>query len=111
MEWRRHALVHDDVAITVDVAAVVQLGLRENRHPFALLVLINGLVGAMLGLERSVFPQFARESFGLESTAAALSFIAASAVQAQEPLLPMQPLLLAQNARLRRFTGRKKTRG
>lgn len=55
---------------------VVQLGLRENRHPFALLVLINGLVGAMLGLERSVFPQFARESFGLESTAAALSFIA-----------------------------------
>lgn len=55
---------------------VLQLGLRENRHPFALLVLINGLVGAMLGLERSVFPQFARESFGLESTAAALSFIA-----------------------------------
>jgi MFS family permease len=55
---------------------VVQLGLRENRHPFALLVLINGLVGAMLGLERSVFPQFARESFGLESTSAALSFIA-----------------------------------
>jgi MFS family permease len=55
---------------------VVQFGLRENRQPFALLVLINGLVGAMLGLERSVFPQFARESFGLESTAAALSFIA-----------------------------------
>ena len=55
---------------------VVQLGLRENRHPFALLVLINGLVGAMLGLERSVFPQFARKSFGLESTSAALSFIA-----------------------------------
>lgn len=55
---------------------VVQLGLRENRHPFALLVLINGLVGAMLGLERSVFPQFARESFGLESMAAVLSFVA-----------------------------------
>jgi MFS family permease len=33
-------------------ARVVQLGLRENAPQFALLVLVNGFVGAMVGIER-----------------------------------------------------------
>ena len=34
----------------------VQLGLRENRAQFALLVAVNAFVGAMVGLERSTLP-------------------------------------------------------
>lgn len=55
----------------------VELGLRQNWKQFSLLVLINGFVGAMIGLERSIFPQFATEVFGLESKVAILSFITA----------------------------------
>ena len=55
----------------------VVLGLKQNWKQFALLVLINGFVGAMIGLERSIFPQFATEIFGLESNVAILSFITA----------------------------------
>jgi hypothetical protein len=46
------------------------LGLRNNLPQFILLVLINALVGAMVGLERSIFPQYAQEVFGVESGAA-----------------------------------------
>lgn len=55
----------------------ILLGLRQNWQQFSILVLINGLVGAMIGLERSIFPQFASEVFGLESKIAILSFITA----------------------------------
>lgn len=51
------------------------LGLRENRHQFALLVLVNAFVGAMVGLERTVLPLIAEREFGLASKSAALSFI------------------------------------
>jgi MFS family permease len=54
-----------------------QLGLRENWPQFSLLVIINGFVGAMVGLERSIFPSFANERFGIESASAILSFILA----------------------------------
>jgi MFS family permease len=54
-----------------------QLGLRENWAQFTLLVIINGFVGAMVGLERSIFPSFANERFGIESASAILSFILA----------------------------------
>lgn len=55
----------------------VVLGLRQNWRQFSLLVLINAFVGAMIGLERSIFPKFATEVFGLESNLAILSFITA----------------------------------
>lgn len=55
----------------------IVLGLRQNWRQFGLLVLINAFVGAMIGLERSIFPQFASEVFGLESNLAILSFITA----------------------------------
>jgi hypothetical protein len=38
------------------VGAAVRPGLRENLGQFALLVVVNVLVGAMVGLERSILP-------------------------------------------------------
>ncbi len=55
----------------------IRLGLKENWKQFTLLVVINAFVGGMVGLERSIFPQFAEESFGVTSHSAVLSFIVA----------------------------------
>ena len=57
--------------------AHISLGLRANARQFALLVAINALVGAMVGLERSVLPLVGEEDFGLASKSAVLSFVAA----------------------------------
>ncbi|MDQ6887959.1 MAG: MFS transporter, partial [Gemmatimonadota bacterium] len=54
----------------------VRLGLSANWRQFALLVVVNGFVGAMVGLERAVLPIVAMNEFGVASTAAVLSFIA-----------------------------------
>jgi MFS family permease len=56
---------------------VVRLGLRANARQFALLVGLNALVGAMVGLERSVLPLVGKHDFGLRSTAAILAFVVA----------------------------------
>lgn len=53
----------------------VQLGLKENRKQFWLLVFINALVGGMIGLERTLLPEIARKEFHLTSTSIVLSFI------------------------------------
>ncbi len=58
-------------------AVNVRLGLRANWPQFSLLVLVNALVGAMAGLERSILPAIAEQEFGLAARAAILSFIAA----------------------------------
>lgn len=55
----------------------VKLGLKENWKQFTLLVFINAFVGAMLGIERTIFPQFASSEFGISSQTAILSFIVA----------------------------------
>ncbi len=55
----------------------VTLGLKENWKQFALLVLVNSFVGGMIGMERSILPQFAEFEFGIESKTAILSFITA----------------------------------
>ena len=55
----------------------VRLGLRENAGQFALLVGINALVGAMVGLERTVLPLIGEQDFQLESKTVILSFIVA----------------------------------
>ena len=52
-----------------------RLGLRKNWQQFTLLVIVNAFVGGMVGLERSILPQMAEESFGLAATTAVLSFI------------------------------------
>ena len=55
----------------------VKLGLGENWKQFTLLVIVNAFVGGMVGLERSIFPEFAESEFGVESKSAILSFITA----------------------------------
>jgi MFS family permease len=59
------------------LTSAVQLGLRANAGQFALLVALNALVGAMVGLERSVLPLVGEEEFGLGSTSAILAFVVA----------------------------------
>jgi MFS family permease len=58
----------------------VQLGLKENWRQFTLLVIVNAFVGGMIGMERTIFPQFAEQQFGLSSKTAILSFITAFGV-------------------------------
>ena len=55
----------------------VRLGLRANAGQFALLVGLNALVGAMVGLERSVLPLLGKKEFGLTSAATILAFVVA----------------------------------
>ena len=55
----------------------VRLGLRANASQFSLLVALNALVGAMVGLERSVLPLVGEQDFGLRSTTAVLAFVVA----------------------------------
>jgi MFS family permease len=57
--------------------AHVRLGLRENLPQFSLLVSVNALVGAMVGLERSTLPLIGQDEFAVASSAAVLSFIVA----------------------------------
>ena len=55
----------------------VRLGLRANARQFSLLVLLNALVGGMVGLERSVLPLVGKQEFGLSSTSVILAFVVA----------------------------------
>jgi MFS family permease len=55
----------------------IRLGLRANAQQFALLVGLNALVGAMVGLERSVLPLVGKDEFGLRSSSAILAFVLA----------------------------------
>ena len=55
----------------------IRLGLRENWKQFSLLILVSAFVGGMVGLERSIFPEYAQKVFGIESKTAVLSFITA----------------------------------
>jgi MFS family permease len=59
------------------VSRPARLGLRANATQFALLVGLNALVGAMVGLERSVLPLVGEREFGLVSTLAVLAFVVA----------------------------------
>ena len=58
----------------------VRLGLRANASQFWLLVGLNALVGALVGLERSVLPLVGEEEFGLASKTAILAFVLAFGV-------------------------------
>jgi MFS family permease len=49
--------------------------LRPNAAQFTLLVVINALVGGMLGQERTVLPLLGEREFGLQAYSAGLSFI------------------------------------
>lgn len=53
----------------------VQLGLKENWKQFTLLVLVNGFVGGMIGLERTILPKLAETQFQITNTLYVVSFI------------------------------------
>jgi MFS family permease len=53
----------------------VQLGMKENLQQFILLIVVNAFVGAMIGIERSILPEFAAAKFNIASTSVLLSFI------------------------------------
>lgn len=52
-------------------------GLKENKTQFLLLVLVNAFVGAMVGMERSILPEFGKTIFSLSAASALISFIVA----------------------------------
>ncbi len=53
------------------------LGLRANARQFALLIVVNALVGGMVGQERTVVPLLGTDVFGLTGFVSALTFIVA----------------------------------
>lgn len=53
----------------------IKLGIRANLSQFTLLVVVNGFVGAMVGMERTILPAIAEQEFLLAARAAILSFI------------------------------------
>ncbi|MEW6154507.1 MAG: MFS transporter [Actinomycetota bacterium] len=63
--------------VPAPVPAPVRLGIRANLAQFSLLVAVSGLVGGMIGQERTVLPLLATDEFGLTAFTATLTFIAA----------------------------------
>jgi MFS family permease len=57
--------------------APIRLGLRQNAAQFTLLVIINALVGGVLGSERTVLPLLGVQTFHLGAYSAALTYILA----------------------------------
>ncbi|WP_151478543.1 MFS transporter [Streptomyces albicerus] len=55
----------------------IRLGLRANLAQFSLLVVVNALVGGMLGQERTVLPLLADDVFHLSAYTAAMTYILA----------------------------------
>ena len=53
----------------------VKLVLKQNWKQFVLLVVINGFVGGMVGLERTILPGIAESDFQVAAKTAILSFI------------------------------------
>lgn len=62
---------------TYEHGSKAELGLQQNLKQFLLLVIVNAFVGGMVGMERSIFPEFAELEFGVKSRTAILSFIIA----------------------------------
>ncbi|ODS85680.1 MAG: MFS transporter [Cytophagaceae bacterium SCN 52-12] len=58
----------------------IRLGLKENWQQFTVLVLVNMMVGGMVGLERTVVPLVGTEEFRIGSDIIVFSFIVAFGV-------------------------------
>lgn len=54
-----------------------QFGIRKNWKQYVLFLMISAFTGSMVGLERSIFPEYAEQGFGISSKSAILSFIIA----------------------------------
>ncbi len=59
----------------MDLNTNSRLGLKANWRQFSLLVIVNGFVGAMVGLERTILPEIAEAEFLIAAKTAILSFI------------------------------------
>ncbi|HCT77484.1 MAG TPA: MFS transporter [Micromonosporaceae bacterium] len=57
--------------------APIRLGLKQNAAQFTLLVVVNALVGGVLGSERTVLPLLGETAFHLAAYSAALTYILA----------------------------------
>lgn len=57
--------------------APVRLGLKANAAQFTLLVVVNALVGGVLGSERTVLPLLGEQTFHLAAYSATLTYIVA----------------------------------
>ena len=66
--------------MTTPEVTAPRLGLRANLPQFTLLVVINALVGGMIGQERTVLPLLAGQVFGVGAFTASLAFIVAFGV-------------------------------
>lgn len=64
----------------IETKEKIRLGLRENWQQFSLLVLVNMMVGGMVGLERTVVPLVGTEEFHIQSDVVVFSFIIAFGV-------------------------------
>lgn len=53
----------------------MQQSLKHNWKQFTLLVVINGFVGGMVGMERTILPEIAETEFNIAARTAILSFI------------------------------------
>jgi MFS family permease len=53
----------------------MQQGLKKNWRQFSLLLLINALVGGMLGMERAIIPELAKVRYQVEDQTWLLAFI------------------------------------
>ena len=58
------------------MSAPLKLGIRANLPQFALLVIVNVFVGAMVGMERAILPAIAEQDFALVAKVAMTSFVA-----------------------------------
>lgn len=58
----------------------IKLGLKDNWKQFTLLVLVNMMVGGMVGLERTVVPLIGTDEFKISSDVVVFSFIIAFGV-------------------------------
>ena len=67
-------------AAHTDCSPPVRLGLRANLAQFSLLIAVNGLVGGMLGQERTVLPLLADQEFHLDAYTAGLTYMLAFGV-------------------------------
>ncbi|TGN29566.1 MFS transporter [Empedobacter tilapiae] len=64
----------------IETKEKIRLGLKENWQQFTLLVLVNMMVGGMVGLERTVVPLVGTEEFHIQSDVVVFSFIIAFGV-------------------------------
>lgn len=53
----------------------VKQGLVENWQQFTILLMVNAFVGGMVGMERTILPEFARHDFAMVAKSVILSFI------------------------------------